>query len=290
MSQKESNNIHYSAQDIARYHQGLMSMAERNALERAALEDPFLEEAMEGYKTRDHTAPESALRHMRQRLESRVSPERNRSVRGYVWWAAASVVLLVSAGLFWYTETGKSKKALVAEEVKAPASATRPTPERATPALATAPPSAAPTPATKPENPTPTAPQPAVKPSTLLDSNEITQAELRNNGVTSRLPQSNNGPAGNAAFSNNNQALIANRNINRKVFQANTPATGDTNPPSPAPAAYQNLFRQYNMPRSKSSLTATPLRPMRKGISPFLTKTLPPRLPSQPWATRKSQC
>jgi outer membrane biosynthesis protein TonB len=284
MSQKESNNIHYSAQDIARYHQGLMSLAERNALERAALEDPFLEEAMEGYKTKDHTAPESALRHMRQRLESRVSPERNRSVRGYVWWAAASLVLLVSAGLFWYTEAGKSKKALVAEEVKAPASATSPTPERATPeratpeqvtperataptpatperatpeqatperatpeqatperatpALATAPPSE-----TKPKNPTPAATQPTIKPSTLLDSNEITQADLRNNAVTNRLPRSNNGPTGNAAFSNNNQALIANRNINRKVFQANTPPTGETNPPSPAPAAYQNLFR-----------------------------------------------
>ncbi len=139
MFQKESNNTPYSAQDIARYHEGLMSMEERNALERAALEDPFLEEAIEGYKTQhmgtgehDAAGPDSmrydaaepdpmdtALENLRRRLAERVSPAKQRVLGIYSWWAAASLVLLMGAGLLWYTQPGKSKKALVADQLKA---------------------------------------------------------------------------------------------------------------------------------------------------------------------------
>lgn len=39
----------YSAADIEKYQQGLLSEAERHAMEKAALEDPFLADAMDGY-------------------------------------------------------------------------------------------------------------------------------------------------------------------------------------------------------------------------------------------------
>ena len=52
------NNKHikpYTAEDIQRYLNRQMTMPERHALEKAALEDPFLAEAIEGYM--QHNAP-----------------------------------------------------------------------------------------------------------------------------------------------------------------------------------------------------------------------------------------
>ncbi|MEO7983405.1 MAG: carboxypeptidase-like regulatory domain-containing protein [Bacteroidota bacterium] len=44
------NNIqHFTAADIERYHKGLLSGKERHDLEKAALDDPFLADALEGY-------------------------------------------------------------------------------------------------------------------------------------------------------------------------------------------------------------------------------------------------
>ena len=45
---KEKNKI-YTADDFARYHAGTMPAGEMHALEKAALEDPFLADALEGY-------------------------------------------------------------------------------------------------------------------------------------------------------------------------------------------------------------------------------------------------
>jgi len=46
----DGNNINtFTAADIEKYHKGLMSPKERHALEKAALDDPFLADALEGY-------------------------------------------------------------------------------------------------------------------------------------------------------------------------------------------------------------------------------------------------
>lgn len=42
-------HINYTAADIQRYHAGEMTAQERHALEKAALDDPFLADALEGY-------------------------------------------------------------------------------------------------------------------------------------------------------------------------------------------------------------------------------------------------
>ena len=44
-----SKNNGFTAGDIERYHSGKMSPQERHALEKAALDDPFLADALEGY-------------------------------------------------------------------------------------------------------------------------------------------------------------------------------------------------------------------------------------------------
>ncbi|MBK8953347.1 MAG: carboxypeptidase-like regulatory domain-containing protein [Chitinophagaceae bacterium] len=47
---ENDNNIKtFTAADIEKYHKGLLTPAERNALEKAALDDPFLADALEGY-------------------------------------------------------------------------------------------------------------------------------------------------------------------------------------------------------------------------------------------------
>ena len=45
----ESSNNNYTAADFERYHAGKMSAAEMHALEKAAMEDPFLADALEGF-------------------------------------------------------------------------------------------------------------------------------------------------------------------------------------------------------------------------------------------------
>lgn len=79
-----------------------MSLSERHAIEKAALDDPFLAEALEGYATVD-TDPEADLQELRARLEkerTRVIPlRRGGASPGYHWLRiAAMVVLLAGAG------------------------------------------------------------------------------------------------------------------------------------------------------------------------------------------------
>ena len=46
----EGSTYHYSAEDIQKYLQGKLNAAEMHALEKMALDDPFLAEAIEGYR------------------------------------------------------------------------------------------------------------------------------------------------------------------------------------------------------------------------------------------------
>ena len=47
-----NSHINYSAADIEKYWKGQLSAADQHAMEKAALEDPFLADAMEGYEER----------------------------------------------------------------------------------------------------------------------------------------------------------------------------------------------------------------------------------------------
>ena len=48
--QSEQNHIHYGITDIEQYLQGKMSAADMHRMEKAALQDPFLADAIEGYR------------------------------------------------------------------------------------------------------------------------------------------------------------------------------------------------------------------------------------------------
>lgn len=100
------NNKHikpYTAEDIQRYLNREMTMSERNDMEKAALEDPFLAEAIEGYMQYSSPDLSSDIENLRKRLQERndtkVIPVRNRKI----WWSAAAAILIVlGTGITWY--------------------------------------------------------------------------------------------------------------------------------------------------------------------------------------------
>ena len=99
---QSSKNNGFNISDIERYHAGLLSAAEMHALEKAAMEDPFLADALEGYV---HTPnPSADLQALRERLEQKTRRSRpvpfllrNRN------WMRAAAILLVVGGTGWIT-------------------------------------------------------------------------------------------------------------------------------------------------------------------------------------------
>jgi hypothetical protein len=76
-------------EQIRRYLQDQMTDAERYAFEREMQRDPFLAEAVEGFSASDADLVFADLTNLRARLEK---PKKNRI---FIWYAAASVLLLV---------------------------------------------------------------------------------------------------------------------------------------------------------------------------------------------------
>ncbi|HVZ55530.1 MAG TPA: carboxypeptidase-like regulatory domain-containing protein [Chitinophagaceae bacterium] len=103
----DNSSIRYSAEDIEKYLAGHLSDAAMHALERAALEDPFLADALEGYGAQ---APGTAedLQALRSRLADRVrEASRPGGTRGVPrllppWLRVAAVLLVIAAGAAWF--------------------------------------------------------------------------------------------------------------------------------------------------------------------------------------------
>ena len=96
---KGESHKHYSAEDIQRYHEGKMSGAEMHALEKAALEDPFLSDALEGFA--HASTPSTDLKEIQQRIATRTGKKRKAGVvRLPVYMRIAALVLLL-AGAGW---------------------------------------------------------------------------------------------------------------------------------------------------------------------------------------------
>ena len=99
-----SKNNHFTAADIERYHSGKMPAEERHALEKAALDDPFLADALEGYVYT--TTARDDLEKIKTRLSEKM--EKKKTIpffQRYRWLSAAAVVvILAGAGWFAYSE------------------------------------------------------------------------------------------------------------------------------------------------------------------------------------------
>jgi hypothetical protein len=94
----EPNKYHsFSAQDIERYRQGQMTPVEQHALELAALEDPFLADALEGYAFT--STPEADLQSLKNRLEQKTNKKRLIPVyRTSQFWMRVAALFVVVAG------------------------------------------------------------------------------------------------------------------------------------------------------------------------------------------------
>ena len=187
MFKKESNNARYTAEDIERYHRGLLSGAERHALERAALEDPLLEEALEGYAGLPPGQAADDLSILRDRLAERV--RRSRRLPVGVWWKAAAVlVLLAGAGSLVYErwESGRPSTFVARQVPVAPATAPADTPAAASAGgtADTAANAPATSPAAKDEAVLAPAPQTASTPQTATATSAVQMEEKRRGAAT----------------------------------------------------------------------------------------------------------
>ena len=112
----------FTAADIEKYHKGLMSTKERHDLEKAALDDTFLADALEGYTASVNVNEDIA--EVKKRLADRI--EKSKSIRipfpFPLWKIAAMIVLVAGAGLLVYQVGFNNKQAEIAQaNKKAPA-------------------------------------------------------------------------------------------------------------------------------------------------------------------------
>ena len=113
-----SKNNGFTAGDIERYHTGKMSLQERHALEKAALDDPFLADALEGYIFTSTHVEDLA------KIQSKLDEKLNRRnvvpiFEKYKWISVAAIVLIIAGG-GWLTysisESGKGTDVAVQRE------------------------------------------------------------------------------------------------------------------------------------------------------------------------------
>ena len=99
MSDKEKN-INYTARDIEQYLAGNLLPQQMHAIEKAALDDPFLAEAMEGYEAVKDKEWNNQLVALREEISSKgavakVIPLHKTKSN---WWKAAAAVLIIGTG------------------------------------------------------------------------------------------------------------------------------------------------------------------------------------------------
>ena len=94
---KDKLNIIYTAEDIDQYFSGRLLPAQMHAMEKAALDDPFLAEAMEGYAEMKKESWEKELPEARRQIENRQTEKKVTPIINiFKWWKAAAAVLVIA--------------------------------------------------------------------------------------------------------------------------------------------------------------------------------------------------
>ncbi len=98
---EEKNIVNYTAADIEKYWSGQLSAKEMHALEKTAMDDPFLADALEGYKNTNQTDVD--LDSLKEKLDKRVGaviPLLNLKRKRFTWVrAAAAIIIIIGVGL-----------------------------------------------------------------------------------------------------------------------------------------------------------------------------------------------
>ncbi len=110
----DKNNIIYTAKDIEQYLDGKLGPAQMHAMEKAALDDPFLADAMEGFeamKGKDWNAQLAAIHEefAAGKVGAKVISLRHSTGR---WWKAAAAILVIVSGtaMTWLLTRDKEKE------------------------------------------------------------------------------------------------------------------------------------------------------------------------------------
>jgi hypothetical protein len=110
-----TNHINYTAEDIKQYLSGKLSPLQMNAMEKAALDDPFLAEAMEGYEAMPAREWDDALSAVKKQL---VNKEGNGAKiiampmrKNNSWKAAAAILLLAATAVTSYLILNRKESA-----------------------------------------------------------------------------------------------------------------------------------------------------------------------------------
>jgi len=125
---EEKNIINYTAADIEKYWKGKLNPSEMHEMEKVAMDDPFLADAMEGYKN----ASLADLDSLKERLDKRVGaivPILNLKRKRFTWVrAAAAIIIIVGVGLLVqqlvFNDRNKNAVAILEKNDKRPESAT----------------------------------------------------------------------------------------------------------------------------------------------------------------------
>jgi hypothetical protein len=106
-----SKNNGFTASDIERYHSDNMLPEERHALEKAALDDPFLADALEGYAFT--STPNDDLAKIQSRLDEKLDSKKVVPLFQKYKWLSVAAILLIIAGTAWlaYNISGKKNAA-----------------------------------------------------------------------------------------------------------------------------------------------------------------------------------
>jgi hypothetical protein len=117
MNGKEKNII-YTAKDIEQYLAGNMSAQQMHAMEKAALDDPFLAEAMEGYEAVKDKEWNNQLVALREQISNkgRVAKVIPLHKSKNNWWKASAAVLIIGTGATLTFISNQDKKAVTGQE------------------------------------------------------------------------------------------------------------------------------------------------------------------------------
>jgi hypothetical protein len=102
---KPSSYKYYTASDIQKYHSGEMSFDEMNELEKSALEDPLLADAIDGYENKNNI--EIDLAALREKIKTQNSKKSATNIRKLYSSIsiAASVIVIFSIAYFLINKT-----------------------------------------------------------------------------------------------------------------------------------------------------------------------------------------
>jgi CarboxypepD_reg-like domain/Gram-negative bacterial TonB protein C-terminal len=120
MFEKE-NHINYTAEDIQQYLSGKLTPLQMNAMEKAALDDPFLAEAIEGYEGMQHEDWKKQLAKLKEGFSQQNTPAKVIAMpKRTNWFKYAAAVLLIggTAAISYWLINRKEDQQQIAQTVK----------------------------------------------------------------------------------------------------------------------------------------------------------------------------